>query len=95
MRIITNHVPRRVFYGGEVPYHKQRNNFDFLSDEEYDASLFFEYQGFLILFGNFYNEDLHDFPGWHQHAIVCHVVYSKLKNDSCGDTTIVVGRLVG
>jgi len=44
MKIKTNNVPRFILNGYDLPK-KQRNNFDWISDEEFNEAEFVKYKG--------------------------------------------------
>ena len=52
MKIKTNNVPRHILYGHELP-EKQRKEFDWLSDEEFNEAEFVKYKGIYYALSEF------------------------------------------
>lgn len=53
MDIITNHVPRDIIYGFQLSP-KEREDFDYYSDDELDERQFFRYRGSVYDTSEFY-----------------------------------------
>ena len=61
MKIKTNNVPRFILYGYELPAN-QRNEFDWLSDEEFNEAEFVKYKGIYYALSEFMRYDNAAYP---------------------------------
>ena len=87
LTIITNNVPRPIIYGWEIP--EVRDEFDWISDEDFDMSEFFRYKGRVYSLGEFMHSSA--FKGFDGYA--GDSFFSGVLVRLCADgESVVVGR---
>lgn len=89
MQIKTNNVPRHIIYGFELP-ENQREEFDYLSDDEYADAEFFKYKGNYYGIGEFMRcESELKQQGWYGYRSDSFFSGVVIKLSSDGDSVIV------
>lgn len=93
MEIITNHQPRPADYGmyfAASLRQKLLAEFDYLSEEEFDAAEFFQYRGVWYHVGEFLRCASEQFSGWdgyHSDSYFSGIVIKYLYGEG-----VIVGR---
>lgn len=96
MEIVSNNVPRQVFYGYELT-DKERIEFDYLEEDELRERAFFKYKGETYDMGEFmrvtdvmalHNDQLKDWHGYMADSYFSGILVRYTDNDD----EIVVGQ---
>lgn len=87
LTIITNNVPRPIIYGWEIP--EVRDEFDWISDDDFDMSEFFRYKGRVYSLDEFMHSSA--FPSFDGYAGDSYFSGVLVRLCSDGDH-VVVGR---
>lgn len=92
VRIVTNNVPRPILYGWELT-EKEKENFDYYTEEELDCATFFRYKGEAydiadFMRANFPNSPFSSWAGYSSDSFFSGIVI-KFPPDS--DDHVIVG----
>ena len=88
MKIKTNNIPRFILYGYELPK-KQRKEFDWLSDEEFNEAEFIKHKGIYYALSEFmgYTYPLSNWQGYYSDSAFSGILIKYKDDDS-----VIVGQ---
>lgn len=86
-RVITNNVPRPIVYGFELS-EKEKEEFDYMTEEEIECAEFFRYRGWTYYLGDFMRvenaregELLYGWDGIHTDSFFSAIVLKWRRDD--------------
>lgn len=83
--IITNHQPRNLLYGYELTA-KEREDFDYIDEDEFDTHAFFRYRGICYDFDDLERSNVKGWDGQHTDSFFSAVLVKVVNDDQviCG-----------